>query len=62
MIYTYGKRNPTVVPHMGLFVPVDVIYRWLDDAGLGFIERGDEIPADLRKRLLYRTTSTASAR
>ncbi|MBN1420084.1 MAG: trypsin-like peptidase domain-containing protein [Planctomycetes bacterium] len=35
MIYTYGKQNPAVVPHMGLFVPLGTIYAWLDEIGRG---------------------------
>lgn len=53
MIYTYGKRNPTVVPHMGLFVPIESIYRWLDTTGHSFIYRRDPIPRHLRWRLAY---------
>ncbi len=40
MIYTYGKKNPVVVSHMGLFVPVDSIAEWLEGKGYGFILRG----------------------
>lgn len=28
-IYTHGKGNPVVVPHMGLCTPIDQIYEWL---------------------------------
>ncbi len=28
-IYTHGKGNPVVVPHMGLCTPIDAIYEWL---------------------------------
>ncbi|MBI4585765.1 MAG: trypsin-like peptidase domain-containing protein [Planctomycetes bacterium] len=40
MIYTYGKKNPVVVSHMGLFVPADSIAEWLEGKGYGFILRG----------------------
>lgn len=33
MIYTYGKQQPMVVPHMGLFVSLDVIRDWLTETG-----------------------------
>lgn len=33
MIYTYGKQQPMVVPHMGLFVPMNSIYEWLSANG-----------------------------
>ena len=53
MIYTYGKRNPTVVPHMGLFVPLDTIYAWLEDEGFRFVVEGRAIPRHLREELIY---------
>jgi S1-C subfamily serine protease len=37
MIYTYGRANPVVVPHLGLFVPASAILEWLDREGFGFI-------------------------
>ena len=33
MIYTYGKTQPVVVPHMGLFIPLDTIRAWLLHSG-----------------------------
>jgi S1-C subfamily serine protease len=53
MIYTYGKRNPTVVPHMGLFVPLETIYGWLDAQGYSFVYERQPIPRHLRWRLAY---------
>ncbi|MCZ6794211.1 MAG: serine protease [Planctomycetota bacterium] len=53
MIYTYGKQNPTVVPHMGLFVPVDTIYGWLEENGFQFIYRGRPVPRHFREELVY---------
>ncbi len=44
MIYTYGKTHPAVVPHMGLFVPLDVIYSWLDSEGYSFVHEQRTIP------------------
>lgn len=35
MIYTYGKRQPMVVPHMGLFVPLETVRGWLEKEGFG---------------------------
>lgn len=35
MIYTYGKRQPMVVPHMGLFVPLETVRAWLETEGYG---------------------------
>jgi S1-C subfamily serine protease len=59
MIYTYGKTHPTVVPHMGLFVPMDVIYSWLDSEDLSFVHRRERIPPVQRSRLVF-SDSTAS--
>ena len=53
MIYTYGKSNPTVVPHMGLFVPLSAVYDWLDDEGYGFVYRRSSVPRHLRWKLVY---------
>jgi S1-C subfamily serine protease len=33
-IYTHGRGNPVVVPHMGLCTPISAIYEWLDGEGL----------------------------
>ncbi len=32
-IYTHGTLRPTVIPHMGLAVPLDEIYEWLEQEG-----------------------------
>jgi S1-C subfamily serine protease len=34
-IYNYGSSRPTVVPHMGLVVPLTKVYDWLDGVGYG---------------------------
>src|SRR5690606_14779596 len=44
MIYTYGKRSPTVVPHMGLFVPLGAIYDWIDSRYYSFSSEGLPVP------------------
>lgn len=36
-IYTHGKGNPVVVPHMGLCTPITLIYDWLDREKLAFV-------------------------
>jgi S1-C subfamily serine protease len=53
MIYTYGKTHPAVVPHMGLFVPMDTIRRWLDAEGFSFLYEGRPIPRELLWKLAY---------
>ena len=37
MIYTYGKRAPMVVPHMGLFVPLAQVRSWLRREGFAHL-------------------------
>ena len=36
-IYTHGRGNPVVVPHMGLCTPIDLIYDWLDGESLTYV-------------------------
>ncbi len=46
-IYTHGKGNPVVVPHMGLCTPMDRIYDWLAKDELAFVlEPADVIAPD----------------
>lgn len=40
-IYTHGKGNPVVVPHMGLCTPMDLIYEFVDREKYGFVLEGD---------------------
>lgn len=37
-IYNHGTLRPTIVPHMGLVVPLDEIYAWLDGEGFAVLE------------------------
>jgi S1-C subfamily serine protease len=53
MIYTYGKSHPTVVPHMGLFVPLDTVYSWLDQEGYSFVYQRQPVPKKLLWKLVY---------
>ena len=43
MIYTYGKRSPMVVPHMGLFVPFHKVRSWLRREGFAYLIGNPEI-------------------
>ena len=36
-IYTHGKGNPVVVPHMGLCTPITAVYEWLEKEKLEFV-------------------------
>jgi len=56
MIYTYGKRSPTVVPHMGLFVPLGAIYDWLDARGYSFVYEGLPVPDERRREIVFGLT------
>ena len=37
-IYTHGNLRPTVVPHMGLVVPLETIYDWMGSVGFAQLE------------------------
>ncbi|MFT5048731.1 MAG: hypothetical protein ACI8QZ_000118 [Chlamydiales bacterium] len=34
-IYTHGNLRPTVIPHMGLMTPLNLIYDWIEEEGHG---------------------------
>ncbi len=34
-IYNHGSARPTIVPHMGLVMPLDPVYEWLESEGYG---------------------------
>jgi hypothetical protein len=53
MIYTYGRTHPAVVPHMGLFVPLQEIYTWFDAEGYSFVHKRSPIPREMLWRLAY---------
>ncbi|MEW6072757.1 MAG: trypsin-like peptidase domain-containing protein [Planctomycetota bacterium] len=40
-IYTHGTVRPTIVPHMGLVTPLDVVYDWLAREGYAVVEPAD---------------------
>lgn len=49
-IYTHGKGQPVVVPHMGLCTPMDLIYEWLTDAKMDHLLRSSSVDRiDLRQ-------------
>lgn len=37
-IYNHGNLRPTIVPHMGLVIPLDEVYDWLEDEGFAVAE------------------------
>ncbi len=48
MIYTYGRTHPTVVPHLGLFVPAEEIFAFLKKEGFGFLyDKRQEVPPEI---------------
>ena len=42
-IYTHGKGNPVVIPHMGLCTPISTIYTWLGEEGMGHLLRSQPV-------------------
>jgi S1-C subfamily serine protease len=36
-IYTHGKGNPVVIPHMGLCTPIDEVHQWLQEEDMDFL-------------------------
>jgi S1-C subfamily serine protease len=44
-IYTHGRGNPVVIPHMGLFTPMPLIYDWLEREKLAFVLSNSSLPA-----------------
>lgn len=48
-IYTHGKGQPVVVPHMGLCTPMDLVYEWLEDEKMDHLLRSESVDRiDLR--------------
>jgi S1-C subfamily serine protease len=43
-IYTHGKGNPVVVPHMGLCTPIDLVYEWLAAEKLDHLLQSNTVP------------------
>lgn len=49
-IYTHGKGQPVVVPHMGLCTPMDLVYEWLSEEKMDHLLRSRSIDRiDLRQ-------------
>jgi len=46
-IYTHGKGNPVVIPHMGLCTPITAIHEWLAKEGLDWVLNGGTETGDL---------------
>ncbi len=41
-IYTHGNVRPTIVPHMGLVSPLELMYKWLEEEGIAeVIDKGN---------------------
>jgi S1-C subfamily serine protease len=48
-IYTHGKGQPVVVPHMGLCTPMDLVYEWLEGEKMDHLLRSESVDRiDLR--------------
>lgn len=44
-IYTHGRGNPVVIPHMGLCTPIKSVYEWLDREKLAYLLEDHNVPA-----------------
>jgi S1-C subfamily serine protease len=42
-IYTHGSTRPIVIPHMGLAVPMTLVYPWLDENKYGYLAPNAEM-------------------
>lgn len=43
-IYTHGKGNPVVIPHMGLCTPISAVYEWLAQERLEHLLQSHPVP------------------
>lgn len=50
-IYTHGKGNPVVVPHMGLCTPIDAVYAWLETEGMLHLLQSKAVSRDSLREL-----------
>ncbi len=59
MVYTYGESTPVVVPHLGLFIPAEDIFKWLKKERYDFIltgtRRSEAAPDEIRAEKQPRT-------
>lgn len=46
-IYTHGRGNAVVIPHMGLFTPMPLIYEWLEKADMAFVLDNTTLPRSM---------------
>ncbi len=51
-IYTHGRGNPVVVPHMGLCTPITAVYEWLDREKLGFVLKASTVSMPSENHIL----------
>lgn len=43
-IYTHGKGNPVVIPHMGLCTPISAVYEWLEQEDMDHLLQSESVP------------------
>ena len=48
-IYTHGRGNAVVVPHMGLFTPMPLIYEWLEEEKMAFVLSNSTLPGPMTR-------------
>ena len=46
-IYTHGKGNPVVIPHMGLCTPISLVHEWLEKEKLDYLLQADVADVNL---------------
>ncbi|MFT7664275.1 MAG: S1-C subfamily serine protease [Planctomycetota bacterium] len=50
-VYTHGSLRPTIVTHMGLVTPMQVIYSWLEEVDYGFlVPKSNELASIVQPR------------
>jgi hypothetical protein len=59
--YTYGVNQSLVVPHMGLFVPMNTVYDWLEGRGYKYVLDGAPVPDNPLKAIVTENTGGSSA-
>ncbi|MEE2887691.1 MAG: trypsin-like peptidase domain-containing protein [Planctomycetota bacterium] len=58
-IYTHGRGNPVVIPHMGLLTPMPSIRKWLDKIGMSFVLKSKARPMTPEQKRLAQLLTPA---
>lgn len=60
-IYTHGSSRPVVIPHMGLCVPMSLVYPWLREKGYGALIPTEDMSTIADRGTEARKSSSESA-